>query len=147
MDLSIQDKLKMFMETNKISLYDMKHFLDFQYDGFLQDLFLRRYGYIKVEQQTKDYEVYRFFQDDALAFKRLEDCIGKNKFVHVYERFDNENPYRKFFCNGSKTIEHFFDYIDSYKDGSFIPIFLIVDGKTDYNVKYEFVHNIKQIGK
>lgn len=140
MDLKTMQSLEKFLEDNEISLYDLKNFTTHKVEKFLKDLFLQyQNAYEKGEP------VLEFYLKNGWSFNQLEENIKRQRFVIVSEHLNSQSGSR-YFSTGFTLLEHAKHWFLNFKDGSFVPIFLIENGKTNFDTTFEMEHSVRMIG-
>lgn len=142
MNPHIQNKFLELMKENNISFIEIKEFFDYRYKKFLAELFLKS-GEVCDSNYEPKIELYRFFLNNSYAFRELEKNVKQFKYVLTYERTHPRSESQRFFCNGWDDLKHYKEWIDSFKDGSFLPNHLIENGKARFDINFKFEYSIK----
>lgn len=145
MNLNIQDQILNVLKKNDVTLQQLRDFAEFQVKHFLAKLFLKSGDPNNVYVNEIGKPVYDFYLNPNNGYKlsNLESAI-QNKYVVVHEgkgiySSSNEN----YFFNSWNDLKEYKNWLDSFEDGSFIPVFLIENGKTRFDVTFEVKHKIK----
>lgn len=144
MNLEIQDQILNILKKNNVSLQELKDFAEFQVKSFLAKLFLKSGEPNNFMFNEKGYPVYCFYLnlDNGYKLQELETSI-RSTYVVVHKRKDTNSLNEKYFSNYWNDLKEYKNWLDSFEDGSFIPVFLIENGKTRFDVTFEVKHKIK----